>query len=82
MVRPYCWMLQKAAGQVNLDESHAKTWDAIPTKAQTEQNVLTFLPLTHNINLIFSSNSLMCMCPGIFSYKRNKKKKKKKRLNI
>lgn len=24
MVRPYCWMLQKAAGQVNLDESHVK----------------------------------------------------------
>lgn len=42
-------MLRKAAGQVNLDESHAKPGMLSPPTPPTEQKVLMFLPLTDDI---------------------------------
>ncbi len=72
MVRPYL-LDAKSSRSSKFRWITSKTWDA--TTRQTEPNASTFLPLIHNINLIFNSHSLMCMCPGIFSYEKKKKTK-------
>lgn len=76
MVRPYIyWMLQKAAGQVDLDESHAKPGTLSPHSNQHKRMYRRpFLQLA--ILTSYSIHSLVYMCPGIFLIREKKKKTK------